>query len=628
MNRKRLISIILAITLFIPAVLLDRISGLLWAYFPLYLASYITAGWMVVKKAAKNIVRGEIFDENFLMLIASVGAFVLNFVFSFDGLFSPGGGEEMMDGVLVMILYQVGEYFQGRAVQRSRKNIRSLLSIRPDIAYVLRDGKTEAVYPDEIMPGELFVVSPGEKVALDGVIVSGSCYLDTSAVTGESEPVFASEGASVLSGMICFESPVTIKALKPFTESTASRMLKLVEEAAEKKARHEQFITRFARVYTPIVCALSLLVMIVPPTFLLLLNDVNVFSEWIYNGLCLLVISCPCALVISVPLTFFGGIGGLAKNNILLKGADCFESIASCDVVAFDKTGTITSGSFEVSSVDGDENEVLSLAGCVEKHFSHPIAKSITKRAGDAADKYVASDVKDFPGKGVSAVINGKTILAGNALLLTERGIEIKVSSSPFTAVYVAYDNKHIGTIIISDRIKEDSAKAVAKLKEMNITSIMLTGDRKEVAEAVSAECGIERTHYSLLPEDKTIIIKKYQSEGHKIIFAGDGINDAPALATADIGCAMGGVGSDAAIEAADMVIMKDSLSTLVTAKKHSKKVISVALQNIIGSLVIKAALMVMAIVIPSFPLWIAIIGDVGVCLVAIINAMRTLSVK
>lgn len=627
MNVKRLVSIAVALVFFIPAVITDKVSGLFYAYFPLYLAAYFSAGWMVIKKAFSNIKRGEVFDENFLMLVASIGAFVLNLVFSRDDLFNPSGGEEMMDGVLVMILYQIGEFFQGMAVGKSRKSIKAILSVRPDSAYSFKNGVEEMVFPEEIEPGELFVVHPGEKIALDGVVESGACYVDGSAVTGESEPVFAEAGTEVLSGMICLDSTVVVKATKPFGESTASRMLKLVEEAAENKAKEEKFITRFARVYTPIVCALSLLVAVLPPAFIALLNGNNAWSEWIYNGLCLLVISCPCALVISVPLTFFGGIGGLAKNNVLVKGAGCFEAVAKADVFAFDKTGTITTGSFEITEIIGNEEEVLALAAAAERHFSHPIAKSITAKAGKLSEKYRAESIKDYPGKGIGAVIDGKPLIVGSAKILEDSGIEPLSVLSPFTVIHVALGGKTIGALIISDTVKTDSADAIGEFKRDNIRAVMMTGDRDEVARAVADKCGITEVHSSLLPEDKTEVIKNMQKEGAKVLYAGDGINDAPAIASADVGCAMGGVGSDAAIEAADVVIMKDSLLALVKARKHSKKVLRVALENIYGSLAVKAVLMVLSVALSAFPLWLAIIGDVGVCLVAIANAMRTLKV-
>lgn len=628
---RRVISVAVSAALLIPAILVDKITGMFWVYMPLYAAAWAAAAWTVALKAFRNICRGVVFDENFLMLIASVGAFVLTAVFSdFETeLCAPGGGEVMMDGALVMLLYQIGEQFQSMAVRKSRKGIKDLLSMRPDSAIVVRDGKEEEVFPDEVEVGETIVVRPGDRIAIDGVIVSGSSYIDTSAVSGESEPRFADVGAEVKSGCIAVDGLLTVRTTKAFGESTASKMLRLVEEAAEKKAKQESFITRFAKVYTPVVCLLAVLLAVVPPLIIMPATGTtvtesggNVWGDWIYTALALLVVSCPCALVISVPLTFFGGIGGATKSGVLIKGADCFSPYAKANVIAFDKTGTITKGRFSVVEVCMSD-EALKLVSCVESKFTHPIARSITEYAGDGGA--VCENAENVAGKGVRGRIDGKEILVGKAEFLQENGFAPIEATSPFTAVHAAYDGAYLGYIVVADTVKEDSIAAIDECKRLGLKTVMLTGDRREVAEAVAKQVGIDEFYAELLPEDKVAKVNELRTRGDCVVFCGDGINDAPVLATADLGCAMGGLGSDAAIEACDVVVMKDDLSSVVKAKKHSKKVIRIAMENIIGSLLIKTATMALTVVLPYFPLWIAIIADVGVCLAAILNAMRAL---
>ena len=620
MADKRLISVIISLIFFVPAVITEKAAGVFAAYFPLYALAWVAAAWSVVAKAVRNISHGEIFDENFLMLVASIGAFVLNLVFSdFAELNSRGGGEAMMDGVLVMILYQVGEYFQALAVRRSRKSIRGLLALRPDSATVLRGGKEVDVDPEDVKVGETFIVRAGERIPLDGRVISGASYTDTAAITGESVPVYAKEGSEVKSGCIATDGMLVIKAEKAFGESTASKMLRLVEEAADKKAKQETFINKFARVYTPLVCGAAVVIAVVPSLIIWFASGVNAWQQWIYTALSLLVISCPCALVISVPLTFFGGIGGAGKLGILVKGANCFSAFASADVIAVDKTGTLTEGRFTVKEKRTDDETFGLLTAC-ESRFNHPIAQAFNAKT-DA----VCTSAEDVAGRGIRAVCNGKRILAGNIEFMRESGIKCDEIASPYTVIYIATDGTYKGYVTVADAIRPDSAKSVAEFKKAGLRTIMLTGDKKEVALAAAKEIGVDEARYGLLPEDKVAEVRRLQENGHKVIFCGDGINDAPVLAAADTGCAMGGVGSDAAIEAADVVVMNDDLTKVAKGRKHARKVISIAMQNIIGSLAVKLAIMVLAIVLPAFPLWLAIIGDVGVCLAAIANSFRAL---
>ena len=623
---RRVLSIFISAGLLLPAILIDKIGGIFPAYLALYALSWLASAWSIVIKALRNLRRGVIFDENFLMLIASIGAFIINLVFTTnDELWSAGGGEVMMDGVLVMLLYQVGEYFQALAVRRSRKGIKKLLALRPDCAVVERE-KEEEVFPDEVAVGEIIVVKPGERIAIDGEVESGSGYVDASAISGESEPVFVNRGASVKSGSVSVDGLLRVRTTAEFGESTASRMLRLVEEASEKKAKQENFITAFAKVYTPIVCIIAVLVGCIPPLITLATSGGNVWGDWIYSALSLLVISCPCALVISVPLTFFGGIGGLSKLGVLVKGADCFAPLASATTVAFDKTGTVTEGRFSVTecSIDSDN---LALIAEAESRFTHPIARSVVNYC-PARPPLSCKTAEDVSGKGIKAVVDSHEILVGKAELLKSYGIEFEEVKSPFTTLYASVDGEYVGRIVLADKVKESSKLAVDSFRKMGMKTVMLTGDRTDVAEAVAKQIGIDDWRANMLPEDKVSAVKELRKKGEKVMFCGDGINDAPVLAVSDLGCAMGGVSSDVAIEASDAVVMNDDLSRLPKAKKHASKVIRIAMQNIIGSLLIKVGIMALALVLPFFPLWIAIIGDVGVCLVAILNATRALSVK
>lgn len=628
---KRIISVAVGLVFFIPALLLDKIWGMFAAYLTLYALAWAAAAWSVILKALRNIRRGVIFDENFLMLIASIGAFVINLVFSdFDTeLCAPGGGEAMMDGVLVMLLYQTGEYFQALAVRRSRKNIRKLLSMRPDSAMVIRDGNEIEVDPEEVGIGEITVVRPGERIALDGTVTEGSGYIETSMITGESVPAFVRPGDQVKSGCIAVDSLLTLKTTKAFGESTASKMLKLVEEAADKKAKQETFISAFAKIYTPIVCAIALAVAVVPSVIQILAFGTpagDAWHKWIYTALSLLVVSCPCALVISVPLTFFSGIGGASRIGVLVKGSDCFAPLAQTNIIAFDKTGTITAGRFSIKDVNTDKH-TLSMLAAAENKFNHPIARAFDPEADGSC---ICTYAEDVSGRGIRATVNGKRLTAGTSALLLSEGVECADVPSPYTIVHIAVDGAYKGYVTVADTVKPESIEAVAECRRNGMKTIMLTGDRPAVARAVAAEVGIDEVRAGMLPQDKVDAVQELKNYG-KVIFCGDGINDAPVIASADVGCAMGGVGSDSAIEAADIVIMNDDLTSVVAGRKHAKKVIRIATENIAGSLVIKIAIMILSILLPAlsliveFPLWIAIIGDVGVCLVAIANSMRAL---
>lgn len=628
---KRLISVAVGLVFFVPALLLDKIWGIFPAYLTLYALAWASAAWSVVVKAARNIRRGVIFDENFLMLIASIGAFAINLAFSdFETeLCAPGGGEAMMDGVLVMLLYQVGEYFQALAVRRSRKNIRKLLSMRPDSAVVFRGGKETEVAPEDVEVGELTIVRAGERIALDGVVTDGASYVDTSMVTGESVPAYVRPGDEVKSGCIAVDGLLTVRTTKNFGESTATKMLRLVEEAADKKAKQETFITAFAKVYTPVVCAIALLVAVIPSlvqTFAFGVAAGEAWHSWIYTALSLLVVSCPCALVISVPLTFFSGIGGASRIGVLMKGSDCFSPYAKATVMAFDKTGTITMGRFSVKDVHTDD-ETLYMLAAAESKFNHPIAKAFAPVGAHGCECTSAEDVS---GKGIRAVVSGKRLEAGTKAFMSECGLTPDDVDSPYTVVHIAADGEYKGYVTVADTVKPDSIRAMKECREIGVRTVMLTGDRPEVAAAVAREVGIDEYRAGQLPQDKVTAVRELSKHG-KVIFCGDGINDAPVLATADVGCAMGGVGSDSAIEAADVVVMHDDLTSVVAGRRHAKKVIRIAMENIVGSLLIKIAIMLLSVLLPAlgvlieFPLWIAIMGDVGVCLVAIANSMRAL---
>ena len=611
--KKRLYKIIISAILFIIAIIIPLKNE--WISRSIFIVSYIIVGYEILKKAFRNITRGKIFDENFLMSVATIGAFAIG---------------EFPEAVAVMLFYQVGELFQSYAVDKSRKSISNLMDIRPDYANLLKDEKEEKVDPDEIKIGDIIIVKPGEKVPLDGIVIEGSSMLDTKALTGESIPKKAIVGAEVLSGCINKEGILKIKVTKEFEESTVSKILDLVENASSKKSKSENFITKFAEFYTPIVVIIAVILAIIPP---LILKNTS-WTVWIYRALSFLVVSCPCALVISIPLSFFGGIGGASKQGILIKGSNYLEALSKTEAVVFDKTGTLTEGVFEVQKIMASglaEEELIEIAAHAEGYSSHPIANSIKLAYGKEINNKKIIDIKELPGKGILANIEGKNVLIGNEKLMQENNINYKKLEEVGTILYMSIDNNFAGAILISDKIKKDSNKAIKELKSHGIKkTIMLSGDKKEVAESISKELGMDGVYSELLPTDKVEKFEellKNKSKNSKIAFAGDGINDAPVLALADIGIAMGALGSDSAIEAADIVIMTDEPSKIVTAIKLSKKTMKIVKENIVFAIFVKVlVLLLTALGITS--MWWAVFADVGVSIIAIINSLRMLSKK
>lgn len=611
-KQKRLLTrIIVAAVLFLCGNLIPLPE---WAEMGVFLICYAVAGWDIVWKAITNILHGQVFDENFLMTIATVGALILG---------------EHSEGVAVMLFYQVGEWFQSYAVSKSRKSITSLMDIRPDYANVERDGKLIQVDPDEVKIGDTIIVKPGERVPLDGKIIKGVSALDTSALTGESMPREVEPGMDVISGCINQTGILTIETTKEFGESTVAKILDLVENASDKKGRTENFISRFARYYTPIVVFAALALAILPPLFLQ-----QSFSIWIYRALTFLVISCPCALVISIPLSFFGGIGGSSKIGVLVKGSNYLESLAHAEVVVFDKTGTLTKGSFAVSeihAVDVKDSQLLEMAAYAEDYSNHPISLSIKAAYGKKIDNSRITDVQEIAGHGVQAVIDGKKILAGNAKLMEREHIKYAPSSSVGTVVYLACDGTYAGCIVIEDEIKSDAAAAIKNLKSSGIRrTVMLTGDADAVGKKVAGRLGLDWAYTELLPADKVDRVEdllKEKSEKGKLVFVGDGINDAPVLARADVGIAMGGLGSDAAIEAADVVLMTDEPSKIAAVMKIARKTIRIANQNIVFALGVKFLVLILG-ALGKANMWAAVFADVGVSIIAILNAIRAMRVK
>lgn len=611
--RKQLWRIIIAGILFIITTIID--FGNEWLKLVLFVLSYVIVGWDIVRNALVNIVRGKVFDENFLMTVATIGAFLIG---------------EYPEAVIVMLFYQIGELFQSYAADKSRKSIASLMNIRPDYANLKKGDDLVKVDPDEVQVGDIIVIKAGEKIPLDGVVISGSSMVDTSALTGESLPREVSAGDEILSGCININGVITAKVTKEYEESTVSKILDLVENASSKKSQSERFITRFARYYTPIVVIIAAFLAIVPP---LLIRDAS-FNDWVYRALSFLVVSCPCALVLSIPLSFFGGIGGASRKGILVKGSNYLEALAQTEIMVFDKTGTLTKGVFKVQEIQPEgisKEELLELAAHAESYSNHPISTSLKQAYGKEIDNSRISDVEEIPGHGVKATVDGKIVLAGNEKLMKKMDIAYYTGEMDGTVVHVAVDNEYAGYITIADEIKEDSPKAIKDLRSANIKQmVMLTGDSASAASKVAQELGLNRVYAELLPEGKVEKLEElfsYKSPKGKLAFVGDGINDAPVLARADIGIAMGGLGSDAAIEAADIVIMTDEPSKIATAMKISKKTLKIAYQNIIFAIGVKVAVLILsALGITS--MWAAIFADVGVTIIAILNSFRALNVK
>ena len=590
-----------------------------------YLIAYLVIGYDILRKAGKGIVNGRVFDENFLMAIATLGAFFL-------AIWTKSG--DYVEGIAVMLFYQIGELFQSYAVGKSRRNISALMDIRPDYANIERDGQLEQVDPDEVAVGSIIVVQPGEKVPLDGVVVSGSASLNTSALTGESLPRDVKEGDEIISGCIDMSGVLKIRTTKEFGESTVSKILDLVENASSRKSRSETFISRFARVYTPAVCAAAAVLGILFPLGRLVLGMEPQWTDWIYRALTFLVVSCPCALVISIPLSFFAGIGGASHEGILIKGSNYLEELSDAKCVVFDKTGTLTQGVFEVTAVhhnEMDKDKLLEYAALAECASSHPISKSLQKAYGRPIDRDRVTDIQEISGHGVEAVVDGHKVAAGNDKLMTRLGIPFNECHSVGTIIHMAVDGQYAGHIVISDVVKPHSKAAIAALKRAGVEkTVMLTGDAKRVADEVAAELGVDEVRSELLPGDKVAEVEKLltrKSGKARLAFVGDGINDAPVLTRADIGIAMGAMGSDAAIEAADVVLMDDDPMQIAKAIKISRKCIGIVHQNIVFSLVIKFGCLAL-VAIGAADMWAAIFADVGVMILAVLNAIRALKYR
>ena len=614
--RQTIIKIAVATVLLIAAVIVEKhTQWATWQYLLLYLIPYLTVGWDTLKEAAEALAHGEALDENFLMSIATLGALAIGFL--------PEAQTQFPEAVFVMLFFQVGELFEGIAEGRSRKSVAHLMDIRPDTAQVERGGELLTVAPDEVAVGETILVRPGEKVPMDGVVLEGASSLDTVALTGESVPRSVAPGDEVLSGCVNLSGVLRVRTTKAFGESTASRILELVEHAAENKSRSEHFITRFARIYTPIVVALAVLLAVVPPLF------TGAWATWIYRALMFLVVSCPCALVISVPLTFFGGIGGASRQGILIKGSAYMDTLSRVRTVVFDKTGTLTEGVFKVTAVHPDaldEKELLHLAAHVERHSTHPIAQALLQAYPDEQDGCSVSDIREYAGKGLTARVEGRTVAVGNSKLMEQVGAAWHPCHQTGTIVHVALDGAYAGHIVISDRVKEDAAQAVADLHAAGIRkTVMLTGDQQAVAESVAGQLGLDEFHAALLPADKVARVEALLQEG-TLAFVGDGINDAPVLARADVGIAMGGLGSDAAIEAADVVLMDDKPSKIATAISIARRTLSIARQNVVFAIGVKVAVLLLAL-FGLATMWMAVFADVGVMILAVLNAIRTLIV-
>lgn len=610
---KQLIKIIISLLLVVISLLLKFDTELYRNI--LYVIAYIIVGYDIVLKAVRNIFKGKVFDENFLMTVATIGAFCIG---------------EFPEAVAVMLFYQIGELFQSYAVDRSRKSVASLMDIRPDYANVYREDEIERVDPDEVNIGEIILVKPGEKIPLDGIVVDGESMLNTQALTGESVPRKVTVNDEVLSGCINNDGILKIKVSKEFEESTVSKILDLVENASSRKSKSENFISKFAKYYTPIVVIVSVALAVIPP----LVIKEALFSDWLYRALSFLVVSCPCALVISIPLSFFGGIGAASKIGVLIKGSNYLEALASAEIVVCDKTGTLTEGVFKVQKIKAigySDDELLRYAAYAEGFSNHPISISLKQAYNKEINEKLVTETQEISGKGVLAKVDGKMVLVGNEKIMKEYNIKFQKSEETGTIVYVAINDEFAGTILIADKIKEDSYKAVKLFKNNNVKKVvMLTGDRDNISESVANELNLDEYHAELLPQDKVSWVEKLmtqKSSGGKLIFVGDGINDAPVLALSDIGIAMGGLGSDAAIEAADVVIMTDEPSKIANSVQISKKTMRIVKQNIVFAIAVKIGVLILSAFGVS-TMWEAVFADVGVSVLAIVNALRVLRIK
>ena len=621
-KQKKMLTRILVCAVMLIALQFLPITGI--PRFALYLAAYLVIGFDILKKAAKGIGNGRVFDENFLMAVATIGAFAL-------AIYEKSG--DYNEAIAVMLFYQIGELFQSYAVGKSRKNISALMDIRPDYANIEVDGKLEKVDPDEVAVGSVIVVQPGEKVPLDGVIIDGASTLNTSALTGESLPRDAKTGDEIISGCINMTGVLKVRTTKEFGESTVSKILELVENSSSRKSRSEDFIAKFARIYTPAVCYSALALAIVPPVVRLLTGSSAEWEQWIYRALTFLVTSCPCALVVSIPLSFFAGIGGASKEGVLIKGSNYLETLSQVKTVVFDKTGTLTKGVFEVSAVHHspmEQEKLLEYAALAECASSHPISKSLQKAYGKEIDRSRVTDIEEVSGRGILAKVDGVPVAAGNHKLMEQLGIDFIDCHSAGTIIHMAIDGKYAGHIVISDVVKPNSKQAIEQLHRAGVTkTVMLTGDAKKVAASVAKELGVDEVYSDLLPAgkvEKVEALLSQQSGKAKLAFVGDGINDAPVLSRADIGIAMGAMGSDAAIEAADIVLMDDEPLQIAKAIKISRKCIGIVYQNIVFALVVKFACLAL-VAVGAADMWAAIFADVGVMVLAVLNAIRALQV-
>ncbi len=620
-QKKVLIRIIISSVLLVALMITSKLVQLnKWVEFVLFLVPYLIIGYDILKKAIKGIAKGQVFDENFLMAVATIGAVALG---------------DFAEGAAVMLFYQIGELFQSVAVGKSRRNITSLMDIRPDYANVEVDGKLEKVDPDDVEIGTDIIVNPGEKVPIDGVVVSGESTLNTSALTGESVPRSVKSGDEIISGCINLTGVLRIKTSKEFGDSTVSKILDLVENSSMKKSKSENFITKFARYYTPAVCGGALVLAVLPPIVRMIMGESAMWGDWITRALTFLVISCPCALVISIPLSFFAGIGCASANGVLVKGSNYLEALSDTQYIVFDKTGTLTKGVFEVTGIypaNGfDESTIVGLASYAESASNHPISISLKKYFGKEIKRDSVSDIEEIAGHGVSAVVNGHKVYAGNIKLMHKENIAVDAEHNEGTVVYVSCDGVYAGCIVISDVVKDNSKKAIANLKKSGIDkTVMLTGDSKETAKRVAENLGLDEYHAELLPADKVEWVEKLlgeKSPKKKLAFVGDGINDAPVLSRADIGIAMGALGSDAAIEAADIVLMDDDPSKIALARKISVHTLKIVKENIWFALIVKAVCLVLG-ALGIANMWIAIFADVGVMVLAVLNAIRALKLK
>ena len=621
-KQKKMLTRIIICAVMLVALQFLPITGI--PRFALYLAAYLVIGYDILKKAGKGILNGRVFDENFLMAIATIGAFAL-------AIYEKSG--DYNEAIAVMLFYQIGELFQSYAVGKSRKNISALMDIRPDYANIEVDGKLEKVDPDEVAVGSVIVVQPGEKVPLDGVIIDGTSTLNTSALTGESLPRDAKTGDEIISGCINMTGVLKIRTTKEFGESTVSKILELVENSSSRKSRSEDFIAKFARIYTPAVCYSALALAVLPPVVRLVMGLTSEWEQWMYRALTFLVTSCPCALVVSIPLSFFAGIGGASKEGVLIKGSNYLETLSQVKTVVFDKTGTLTKGVFEVSAVHHspmEQEKLLEYAALAECASSHPISKSLQKAYGKEIDRSRVTDIEEVSGRGILAKVDGIPVAAGNHKLMEQLGIDFIDCHSPGTIIHMAVDGKYAGHIVISDVVKPNSKKAIEALHRAGVTkTVMLTGDAKKVADSVAKDLGVDEVYSDLLPADKVEKVEallSQQSGKAKLAFVGDGINDAPVLSRADIGIAMGAMGSDAAIEAADIVLMDDEPLQIAKAIKISRKCIGIVYQNIVFALMVKFACLAL-VALGAANMWAAIFADVGVMVLAVLNAIRALRV-